>query len=328
MFDSDVNAQWAFQSAIASTMPGVFPDEITVNLVSTLAVENGTLTVIHRRLSGLQSTAIGINYNVTLESIERFGFNDPAACFAFVSNELITGIDNGNFSSALQSISAALNVTMFPSATSSKADYVFIRDFVIVGTPKATYPPSSFPSSKPTGPTSSPSVGATTTSPTRFVPPMYMYDVTVGITLAACAFGFAYFIAVATGFFRTDHFFVDHIVSKLKSKHNTAKEAAELIGLTGDAQSTFHNWFKSETTVAESGFLHDGGEGVESRLGVDEEDEAKSSDGDGDQNEGHEGLSFSDNSSGDEDNSESYDENEVESDAGSNDGSVVSGYDV
>ena len=215
-FDQEDSAQWAFQSAVAAMMPGVFPDEITVNLVSTLTMENGTLTVIHRRRLYNKPTALGINYNVTLGSIERFGFNDPVACYQAISGQLIAGIANGNFSSAIQAISSAMNVTLFPSATSGAEDYVFIRDFVMIGTPKQTMPPSSFPSSTPTGPTGSPTQGFHTNSPTRWIAPHMEFEIGAGIILAALCFAFVYITAVITGYMRSPNDFINDKVLEYK----------------------------------------------------------------------------------------------------------------
>ena len=230
-------------------MPGVFPDEIGVNLVSTLTMENGTLTVIHRRRLYNKPTALGINYNVTLDSIERFGFNDPVACYNFKSGQLIAGIANGNFTSAIQAISAAMNVTLFPSASSGSEDYVFIRDFVMIGTPKATMPPSSFPSSKPTGPTGSPTKGFHTYPPTKWNSPHIKFDIGAGIILASLFFALAYMTAVITGCLRSPNDFINDKVLEYKIR-------AAAYFATGDIRLLFVDDVKYYFETA--GFKDDG----------------------------------------------------------------------
>lgn len=251
LFNTDPAAIWSFQSAVAAMMPGVYPDEITINLVISLYTINGTQYVQNqgvnqagtngvRRLNAGESiedgveaplgnqvnqprylqasnstgnsstynpygpipSGIGLNYNVTIHSIERLGYNDPALCFQTLSTQLIEGVKNGNFTSALAGFVAALNVTILPSASSSAADFVFLRDFVYVGTPMMTNPPSSYPTTVPSGPTSQPSLAKHSVSPTAFVPKSIYFDIGIGVTLACCAFYFVYMTSVVTAALR------------------------------------------------------------------------------------------------------------------------------
>lgn len=345
LFDADEAAQWAFRSAVAATMPGVFPDEVTFNLVISLQIINGTESIVncgelcaHRRLSDFDqitsssptpfpsktiylpsipsdfpaqptqfpskqrvgspieknpayptpaspststpspsplrgyssnspsvhmipssnplleirntpspsrveitptqysqspmtaenpsfaqspSTAektsnpssatpslasfpsgVGINYNVTIGNIQRFGFSDPADCYNSLSNQLVAGINDGSFTKYLKTFSEAYNVTILPDASSEAKDFIFLRQFVYVQTPMETYPPSGFPTEIPTGPTGVPSSFAPSLFPTEANHPKLLYEIVAGITLTGILCSLAYLSSVVTGLLR------------------------------------------------------------------------------------------------------------------------------
>lgn len=215
MFQKDPNAIEAFKESVAATMPGVYPDEVTFNLITSLRTEvegsrkleedsqdklDGHLD--SRQLVQYSPSGIGINYNVTL-NIERFGFYDAALCFQTLQGQLNTAIANGNFTTFIQQNSLAFGTPLFTNATSGSSDYV-VREFVYVGQGINTQPPTSMPSSAPTHPSSMPTSQPTHSPlPNWFVHPRY-FEMIGGLVIAIVVFSAWYVTTVLMGVARVD----------------------------------------------------------------------------------------------------------------------------
>lgn len=204
-FNYDPVTQWAFKSAVADQMPGVYPDEITFFLTTSLTkeVEN---VVEGRRYLETAASGIGILYNVTI-NINRFGFTDPEACFDTLSGQLLSGLANGNFSRSIQEYSVLLGTDSFTQATSSLSDYTILQ-WVYVGQAVATQPPTSTPTQPPSStPTTPP-----TPKPFR---PIY-FELVAGIVITAVSVGIYYITTVITGLLRADQKFEKKLYDEQK----------------------------------------------------------------------------------------------------------------
>lgn len=99
-----------------------------------------------------EATGILINYNITV-SAKALGFDSPMAAFDALTSELITAIDNGNFTQALQTEAAMEQVDMLLSASSSITDFA-IKSYMAIlsGGGRRTVYPSSSPTFEPSTP--------------------------------------------------------------------------------------------------------------------------------------------------------------------------------
>jgi len=204
-FNHDTNVQFAFQSAIADQMPGIYPDEITWALTTSLTTD-ATTTVAGRRVLQTAASGFGILYNVTT-NINRFGYTDPQACYNDLNGQLVAGIANGNFSSSIQNHATILGVTALQSASSSASDYTALQ-WVYVGANPATKNPTSTPSQAPS---SHPTV---TSTPIPFRP--RYFELVAGIVVAGCVVTVYYLSSVFTGMARTQQVFEQKMYEEQK----------------------------------------------------------------------------------------------------------------
>jgi len=142
-------------------------------------------------------TGIAITYNITINA-KSLGFSAPQDAFDLLSAELITAIDNGNFTAALRNEAKLLGVSTLESAGSSITDFT-IRNFLTVGSGSSsgrsrTVLPTGSPTSMPSNPTSAPTKQSEAIIPGSILG--NSYEIVAGIVLTAILLAGAYGLSI------------------------------------------------------------------------------------------------------------------------------------
>jgi len=154
-------------------------------------------------------TGIAINYNITI-SAKSLGFSTPQEAFDALTAELITAIDNGNFTQALRDEGTVSGLELFSEASSSVTDFA-IKNYMAMGppTPVRTKVPTGTPTSMPSHPSSSPTKQSifvpstpTVTVTAPITPPRRSTEIVAGVVLVGCIFGILYITSVLIGCLR------------------------------------------------------------------------------------------------------------------------------
>jgi len=170
-------------------------------------------------------TGIAINYNITI-SASKLGFGTPQEAFDALTAELITAIDNGNFTQALREEGKASSMQLFAEASSSVTDFA-IKNYMTMGqpTPVRTKVPTGTPTSSPSAldaPTPAPSKGVT-----PIIPPRRSTEIVAGVVMVACIFGLLYLTSVLIGCLRAPANFnlkkSVHLKSALSTEYDDQK---------------------------------------------------------------------------------------------------------
>ena len=179
IFGSNLWYQRTFIEAIVASMDGVIKEDIIINFFFTLkssaSYTCGRRKQLHednnessRKLNvpivstkkptrrptlsptpGVEvETGIAVSYNVTIP-IDRYNTDDGLALYTLLYRQLINAIDNGNFTTSLQSYAAHFNSFFFLSGSSTSTDYTS-KPFACLPLGKNTHAPTTKPSSQPT----------------------------------------------------------------------------------------------------------------------------------------------------------------------------------
>jgi hypothetical protein len=195
-FNADENAQYVFKTSVASTMPGVYPDEVAINVVEsrTIAVADDD-ALGFRRLETIIPAGIGIDYNITTK-IERFNYEDAKEAYEDLATKLVSAIQSGSFEAALVDMIEAFEVTSMPNVTSGATDLIRVREYATTTSVVVTNAPTSTPSLQPDESVQEPTTDDGSDEPLGYV------EIGAGITLTAAIFGVWYFSSMVLGLLR------------------------------------------------------------------------------------------------------------------------------
>jgi hypothetical protein len=144
-----------------------------------------------RKLEEVIPAGIGINYNITVD-YTRFGFDDPVQFYKYLSSNIFNSIKAGKFQTNLHNYMEEFGVHIMPTVETTDLDLITLLNFVYIGTDIRTDPP-----------TSEPTVGGPTNSPTPIPAVTFRYfEIVAGIVITTFLFGIYYIVSVATGFLR------------------------------------------------------------------------------------------------------------------------------